>query len=98
MQDYSWYIVGGLSLLVAETLLIFEMIWLRAKSKKVEHEEALSMESRKLIEAHEKERAWLARELHDDITQRLCLLLMNLENLKNDKTSVAQFREGIGKA
>src|SRR5262245_24766502 len=36
-------------------------------------EDALSMVSRRLIEAHEEERAWLARELHDDISQRLYL-------------------------
>ena len=61
--------------------------------------EALSSVSRKLIEAHEEERAWLARELHDDISQRLCLLSMNLTSLRTGaKASVAEFREGIGKA
>ncbi len=34
-------------------------------------EEALSTVSQKLIEAHEEERARIARELHDDINQRL---------------------------
>ena len=44
-------------------------------------EEALSGMSRKLIEAHEEERTWIARELHDDINQRLALLAVNLETL-----------------
>jgi PAS domain S-box-containing protein len=62
-------------------------------------EEALSMVSRRLIEAHEEERAWIARELHDDIVQRLVALMFNLECLrKGHQTSVAEFREGIGKA
>src|SRR5881409_2279866 len=62
-------------------------------------EEALSMVSRRLIEAHEEERAWIARELHDDISHRLVALMFNLERLrKGDQTSVAEFREGIGKA
>src|SRR5262245_419791 len=62
-------------------------------------EEALSVVSRRLIEAHEEERTWIARELHDDIGQRLGLLIMNLESLRRGaQTSVAEFREGIGKA
>lgn len=35
---------------------------------------ALSKVSRRLIEAQEQERAWIARELHDDICQRLAML------------------------
>ena len=34
---------------------------------------------RKLIEAHEDERTWIGRELHDDIIQRLALLAIELE-------------------
>ncbi|HEY2457679.1 MAG TPA: PAS domain S-box protein [Candidatus Acidoferrum sp.] len=43
---------------------------------------ALSDMSRRLIEAHEEERTWIARELHDDINQRLALLAVNLQLLK----------------
>jgi PAS domain S-box-containing protein len=42
-------------------------------------EEMLSTMSRRLIEAQEKERAWIARELHDDINQRIALLALQLE-------------------
>ena len=45
-------------------------------------EEALSTVSQKLIQAHEDERTWLARELHDDINQRLALLAVNLDLLE----------------
>jgi signal transduction histidine kinase len=45
-------------------------------------EEAVSSVSRKLIEAHEEERTWLARELHDDINQRIALLAVELGNLE----------------
>jgi PAS domain S-box-containing protein len=58
-------------------------------------EETLSMVSRKLIEAHEEERAWLARELHDDISQRLALLLIRLGNLKRSETSLLKLRRGL---
>ena len=41
-------------------------------------EEALANIGRKLIEAHEEERTWIARELHDDINQRIALLTVQL--------------------
>src|SRR5262249_21375507 len=44
-------------------------------------EDALSNVNRKLIEAQEKERARIARELHDDIGQRLALLATELTML-----------------
>jgi PAS domain S-box-containing protein len=47
-------------------------------------EESLSDMSRKLIEAQEQERTWIARELHDDISQRITLVLVNLERLQKD--------------
>jgi PAS domain S-box-containing protein len=47
-------------------------------------EEALADMGRRLIEAHEEERAWIARELHDDINQRIALLAIELEQLKQD--------------
>jgi PAS domain S-box-containing protein len=37
--------------------------------------------SRKLMEAQEKERAWIARELHDDVVQRMALLTIELDRL-----------------
>ena len=46
--------------------------------------EALSTVSRRLIEAHEEERTWVARELHDDINQRVAMLAVNLERLKKE--------------
>ena len=46
--------------------------------------EALSSVNRRLIEAHEEERTWIARELHDDINQRIALLAVKLEGLKQD--------------
>jgi PAS domain S-box-containing protein len=42
-------------------------------------QEALADVGRKLIEAHEEERTWIARELHDDVSQRIALLAIELE-------------------
>ena len=52
-------------------------------------QEALSDMSRKLIEAHEQERTWIARELHDDFNQRIALLTVSLERLKQDRPALA---------
>jgi PAS domain S-box-containing protein len=41
-------------------------------------EEGMSELSRRLITAHEEERAMIARELHDDVTQRLAVLAIDV--------------------
>ena len=46
-------------------------------------EDALANIGRRLIEAHEEERTWIARELHDDINQRIALLTIELEQFKD---------------
>ena len=59
-------------------------------------EEALSGVSRKLIEAHEQERTRLARELHDDINQRIALLAMELERFEqNPPDSTIEVRRRV---
>jgi PAS domain S-box-containing protein len=47
-------------------------------------EEALSRVGGRLIEAHEEERTRIARELHDDVGQRLVLLAWQLGSSKGD--------------
>lgn len=47
-------------------------------------EEAISSVDRRLLEAQERERTWIARELHDDFSQRLALVSVNLERLLAD--------------
>jgi PAS domain S-box-containing protein len=50
-------------------------------------EEALSGVSRRVIEAEERERNRIARDLHEDIGQRLALLAIEIEQLKTDPPS-----------
>ncbi len=45
-------------------------------------QEALSTVHRRLIQAQEEERARIARELHDDINQRLAMLAVQLDGMK----------------
>jgi PAS domain S-box-containing protein len=47
-------------------------------------EEAVSSVSRRLIDAQEQERARIARELHDDLGQRMALLQIGLEQFELD--------------
>ncbi|MGB8985954.1 MAG: PAS domain-containing protein, partial [Candidatus Sulfotelmatobacter sp.] len=53
-------------------------------------EEALSSMSRRLIEAQEVERTRIARELHDDLGQRLALLANELEQLHQDASTTPE--------
>ena len=59
-------------------------------------EEALSGISRKLIEAQEQERTRIARELHDDIAQRLALLAIELERLQQSPPNLSEVRSRMG--
>ena len=52
-------------------------------------EEALFRLSRRLIEAQELERARIARELHDDLSQRMALLQISLEQVAQDTAGLS---------
>lgn len=60
-------------------------------------EEASTDMGRKLIAAQEQERARIARELHDDISQRLALLAVGLEQLRDHPTEVLVHLEELRK-
>lgn len=51
-------------------------------------EAALADVSRKLLDAQEKERNRIGRELHDDINQRLAMLAVELEQLQDNPSEV----------
>ena len=55
-------------------------------------EAALANISRKLIEAQEQERSRIGRELHDDINQRLAMLVLRLEELHDNPS---EFRSRV---
>ncbi|HEX4919597.1 MAG TPA: PAS domain S-box protein, partial [Candidatus Bathyarchaeia archaeon] len=60
-------------------------------------EEALSTIGRRLIEAHEEERTWIGRELHDDINQKLAMLAIEIDRWKQEG-SRAKFTEHLSHA
>jgi len=57
-------------------------------------EQALSEMSRKLIQAHEEERALIGRELHDDISQKVALLGVSLQRLREDLPAFVERASG----
>ncbi len=60
-------------------------------------EEAMANIGRRLIEAHEEERTWIGRELHDDINQRLALTVIELERWGQEHpNSEVDLHEHIG--
>jgi PAS domain S-box-containing protein len=60
------------------------LIFAEEISRRKQAEEAFRDVSRKLIQSQEQERVRIARELHDDINQRLAVLAMELEQLQGN--------------
>ncbi|HKP69641.1 MAG TPA: histidine kinase [Pyrinomonadaceae bacterium] len=58
-------------------------------------EDAIRELSRRLVDAQEKERARLARELHDDLSQSIALLAIQLGTLRNDATDLASVKDKL---
>jgi signal transduction histidine kinase len=91
---YGPYIVGAAILLVGQTVLIAALLVQRTRRRQAERrnrgqEAELRASYRRirdlggrLLTAQETERARIARELHDDVSQQLALLEMDLELLR----------------
>jgi signal transduction histidine kinase len=78
----AWGSVNGIPVLNADgTLRCYRGSCTDITERKLA-EEALSSVSRKLIEAHEQERTRIGRELHDDIVQRLAMLVVQLDRIQ----------------
>jgi signal transduction histidine kinase len=91
---FKWTIIVGGSVVVAQALLIGALLISRAKRRRAEAllrqnvtaldtaRGALSNLSRSLMEAQEQERTRIARELHDDVSQRMTFVAMGLAQLR----------------
>jgi PAS domain S-box-containing protein len=58
-------------------------------------EDVLSRMSQRLLEAQEEERRRVARELHDDISQQISLMLLGLERCRIHPSLLTDVREGV---
>ena len=92
-QRYKVYVLGAFAVLLAQSALIAGLLLQRSRRRQAE-EKALGSEAQlrssyrrirdlgaRLLSAQETERARIARELHDDISQQLALLEIDLELL-----------------
>ena len=61
-------------------------------------EDALASLGRRLIEAHEEERSWIGRELHDDVNQRLAMLAVELDHCTQQPANTVNIQKVIHRA
>jgi signal transduction histidine kinase len=97
-ERYGWHIMTALLLLLAQGALILWLFYERRH--RLRSEGAAHELSGRLIHAQEDERARLARELHDDVTQRLALLAIEAGRTERKLPAAAEnpmrsMREGL---
>jgi signal transduction histidine kinase len=74
-DEHRVLIVTAITLFAVQAALLIGLLWQRSYRRRAE-QEAQALSGR-LIDAHEDERRWLARELHDDLTQRVAVLAID---------------------
>lgn len=94
-SQYRWHISTVAGFVLAQSILIVGLNLNRTKRRRAE---ARSRDlSRRLIRAHEAERARLGRELHDDLTQRLARLAIDASSMQQapDESRKAEMMSSI---
>jgi signal transduction histidine kinase len=87
-DEHRILIITALAIFLLQAALLIGLVWQRIRRRRAEGEaQALSG---RLITAHEDERRWLARELHDDITQRLAGLAIDAAKLPEGDLSPSE--------
>ena len=105
-EQYRWYIVLAAAICVVQAIFILVLLvnWLRLRRANAERrraEQAAHELSGRLIKAQEDDRSRLARELHDDVTQRLAIMAIDAgreERRLSDpdrNTAMRGIREGL---
>lgn len=97
-QNYKWYILSFLAAVILESLLIVAL-FVEVSKRRASERIARELTGR-LIHAAEEERQRVARELHDDFSQRLALLSIGLDALPQkpsaDQKSLHQKLQELG--
>jgi signal transduction histidine kinase len=79
-EAYRGWVVLGLAVFAFEAALIGGLLVQRARRRRAE--EQVRWLNRRLLTAHEDERKAIARELHDDLSQRLARLALDASRLE----------------
>ena len=107
---YGRYVLLALALLITQSVLIAGLLIQGRRRRRAEaalqrRERALTTShsrirdlGSRLLRAQESERARIARELHDDICQRMLLLTLELESLKQETPHHGQAAQALGVA
>jgi hypothetical protein len=74
-EEHKRVVLAGLGMVVVQTALIVSLLAQRVRRRRAEGE-SITLSGR-LLTVHEDERRRLARELHDDVTQRLARLAID---------------------
>jgi signal transduction histidine kinase len=97
-----WYIVGTLAVILAQTLLIAGLLVQRARTQQAEERARSSQMAlqrsfdrirdlgARLLGAQDAERSRIARELHDDVSQQMALLEIDIELLRDGADGPAE--------
>jgi len=100
-ERYRWYIVGALSLILFQAVMITALLAQRARRRLAEsiirakegglrasYERIQDLAGR-LIAAQEVERKRIARDLHDDLSQKLALLNLDIDQLSGSSRVIS---------
>jgi signal transduction histidine kinase len=77
-RSWKWIAAIAVVVLLQKALIIYLLL---EKRKRQKSEQALRDMTKRVIEASEEERRHIARELHDDFSQRLSLISFQIESL-----------------
>jgi signal transduction histidine kinase len=108
--QYRWYVLGALSLIALQSLLIGGLLLQRSRRRRAEEkartsEAALRMSyerirqlAGRLIGAQETARTRIARDLHDDVCQELASMSMVVADLKEYRGDITdtQIQQALG--
>jgi signal transduction histidine kinase len=100
-REYWWLLALGIGVVLLETALLGGLL-VQHSRRRLAEEETRAL-ARRLITAHEDERSRLARELHDDLSQRLARLSIDAAKLErsipgsSEKESARSMRRDLAR-
>lgn len=93
-EMFGRYLLIGSAALIAQSAIILSLLVNRRRRISAERE-ARELAG-KILTAQEEERSYLARELHDDLSQRLAAVAIEAGNLENQSKACQDSTQSIG--